>query len=245
MTGAIKNFLPQKQFGFILGDDGKDYFFHQSSLVSSCQSSHIMEGALVEFDPSVTPKGYKANKVTIKSKTDVSRFVVPDSFILSKTDSIPGWEILEESNWTITASGRGNPDDVKRVLKGLAGRVGANGLTYICYHKTTGSSGNYNFTIHNFTGRLVSIGKRSLAGTKIIDDFVDINATAEDYKKKFNDANIRGKSKYKTRLWYGLVVSVAAVVVTKGVGIPVAIGIMLLVGLVNRPVMEGEWLRKD
>jgi cold shock CspA family protein len=45
MTGTIKNFLPQKQFGFILGDDGKDYFFHQSSLVSSGQTSQIMEGA--------------------------------------------------------------------------------------------------------------------------------------------------------------------------------------------------------
>lgn len=145
MTGTIKNFLPQKQFGFILGDDGKDYFFHQSSLMSSGQASQIMEGALVEFDPNVTPKGYKANKVTIKSKTDASKFVVPNSIMLSKTDTMPGWEVLEESNWIVTASGSGNPDDTKSVLKGLARSIGANGVIYMNYHKTTGSSGNYNF----------------------------------------------------------------------------------------------------
>lgn len=244
MTGIIKNFLPQKQFGFILGDDGKDYFFHQSSLVSSDQVSQIAEGALVEFDPNVTPKGYKANKVTINSKVDVSKFVVPDSVMLSKTDTIPGWEVLAECGWLITTSDDGNPDDVKESLKNLARRIGANGVAYMNYHKTTGSSGNYHFTVHNFTGRPILVGRRSLSGTNSIDDFADINATAEEYKKKCNDAYANAKSKYTTRLWIGLAVSVGAVVITKGVGLPIAVVAMLVLGLRNRPVLEGEWLRK-
>jgi cold shock CspA family protein len=30
MKGTIKTYLPEKQYGFIKGDDGKDYFFHES-----------------------------------------------------------------------------------------------------------------------------------------------------------------------------------------------------------------------
>lgn len=164
--------------------------------------------------------------------------------MLSKTDTMPGWEVLEESNWIITASGSGNPDDTKGALKGLARSIGANSVIYMNYQKTTGSSGNYNFTVHNFTGRPALIGKRSLSGTYAISEFADINATAEGYKKKCNDSYTKAKSNYTTRLLIALAVSVCVVFIAKEIGFAIAIVIMLIVSLVNRPVLEGEWLRK-
>ena len=31
MKGTISTYLPEKQYGFIKGEDGKDYFFHETN----------------------------------------------------------------------------------------------------------------------------------------------------------------------------------------------------------------------
>ena len=98
MTGSIKHYLHQKKFGFILGDDNKDYFFHENALIHPSQVSQIVDGALVEFDPTVSPKGYKATKVSIKSMAAVAKFIVPDAIVTSKTDTVNGWEIPKSVN---------------------------------------------------------------------------------------------------------------------------------------------------
>ncbi|MCL2579562.1 MAG: cold shock domain-containing protein [Oscillospiraceae bacterium] len=48
MKGRVKHYNEQKKFGFILGEDGLDRFFHISGLKSIEQPSL---GALVEFVP--------------------------------------------------------------------------------------------------------------------------------------------------------------------------------------------------
>ena len=72
MNGAIKSFVPEKKFGFINGDDGKDYFFHINEFKNSAHHKMIADGAVVEFEPSATPKGYRAVNCKLPEQTDLS-----------------------------------------------------------------------------------------------------------------------------------------------------------------------------
>ncbi len=60
MKGTIKFFNTEKEFGFIAGEDGKEYFVHKTGLE---------EGVTIDKDDSVTfeteegEKGMKAVKV--------------------------------------------------------------------------------------------------------------------------------------------------------------------------------------
>ena len=61
MKGKVKFFNREKEFGFITGEDGKDYFVHKSGL----QDDIILnEDDSVEFSVEEGDRGPKAVKVT-------------------------------------------------------------------------------------------------------------------------------------------------------------------------------------
>lgn len=72
MKGRIKNYNEQKGFGFILGNDNQDYFFHISD-VNTFEPLKI--GDFVEFVPSENKKGQCAKKVKVSSKSQSAKFV--------------------------------------------------------------------------------------------------------------------------------------------------------------------------
>lgn len=61
MKGTVKFFNEMKEFGFITGEDGKDYFVHKSGLTGDITLS---EGDSVNFDTEQGDRGLKAVKVT-------------------------------------------------------------------------------------------------------------------------------------------------------------------------------------
>lgn len=63
MTGRFKNFNEDRGFGFILGEDGNDYFAHISE-VKSVELPY--RGATVEFTPSQNDKGLSAKKILVQ-----------------------------------------------------------------------------------------------------------------------------------------------------------------------------------
>jgi cold shock protein len=65
MEGKVKFFNRVKGFGFITGDDGKDYFVHYSGLA---QGTFIREGDIVSFDGSEGDRGLKAENITLVKK---------------------------------------------------------------------------------------------------------------------------------------------------------------------------------
>ena len=65
--GKVKWFNPQKGYGFISTEDGKDIFVHFSS-ISSEGFKNLKEGAEVTFDIVEGDKGPRAEKVVAKSK---------------------------------------------------------------------------------------------------------------------------------------------------------------------------------
>lgn len=62
LTGKVKWFNSQKGFGFITGDDGKDYFLHYSNIEMEGYKS-LNENDKIEFEVEPTDKGEKAIKV--------------------------------------------------------------------------------------------------------------------------------------------------------------------------------------
>ena len=65
MEGKVKFFNRVKGFGFITGDDGKDYFVHYSGLK---QGTFIRDGDIVSFDSGDGERGPKAENVVLLKK---------------------------------------------------------------------------------------------------------------------------------------------------------------------------------
>jgi cold shock protein len=61
VTGTVKFFNRTKRFGFISGEDGKDYFVHATGLMPDVT---IAEGDKVSFEVVEGEKGPKADRVT-------------------------------------------------------------------------------------------------------------------------------------------------------------------------------------
>ena len=66
-TGKIKRLVTERGFGFISDTDGREVFFHQSSVVDATFSD-LTEGAEVEFEVEKTEKGPRAVSVRITAK---------------------------------------------------------------------------------------------------------------------------------------------------------------------------------
>lgn len=65
MEGKVKFFNRIKGFGFINGNDGKDYFVHISAIK---ENKYLNEGDEVSFESVEDEKGLKAKNVELLSK---------------------------------------------------------------------------------------------------------------------------------------------------------------------------------
>lgn len=63
MKGKIRTLKADKGFGFIKGEDGVEYFFHQSALLN-IRMDELSERQEVNFEPSEGTKGPRAEDIT-------------------------------------------------------------------------------------------------------------------------------------------------------------------------------------
>lgn len=61
-TGKVKFYNRSKKYGFIQGDDGTDYFFHQTGLADDID---VKDGDKVEFTPEEGDRGKKAVNIAL------------------------------------------------------------------------------------------------------------------------------------------------------------------------------------
>lgn len=66
-TGKIKKLIRERGFGFISDIDGREVFFHQSS-VTDARFDALTEEQEVEFEVEKSPKGPRAINVRIVQK---------------------------------------------------------------------------------------------------------------------------------------------------------------------------------
>lgn len=66
-TGKIKKLVSDRGFGFISDTDGREVFFHQSSIIDS-KFSDLTDGQEVEFEVEKSEKGPRAVNVRIVKK---------------------------------------------------------------------------------------------------------------------------------------------------------------------------------
>ena len=63
-TGKIKKILRDRGFGFISDTDGREVFFHQSSVMDS-KFDTLTEEQKVEFEIENSPKGPRAISISV------------------------------------------------------------------------------------------------------------------------------------------------------------------------------------
>jgi cold shock protein len=61
-AGTIKKLVPDRGFGFIAAEDGKEYFFHRSGVEDF---DTLIGGESVSFEIEPSPKGPRANRVQV------------------------------------------------------------------------------------------------------------------------------------------------------------------------------------
>lgn len=63
--GTVKWFNNQKGYGFLLSEDGKEFFVHYSDINSTEKRKKLTDGETVVFDVIDTEKGRQAINVTV------------------------------------------------------------------------------------------------------------------------------------------------------------------------------------
>ncbi|MGO9179545.1 MAG: cold-shock protein [Candidatus Limnocylindrales bacterium] len=63
MSGTVKKVVADRGFGFITAEDGKDYFFHRSSVSPSLDFDRLLGGERVAFEVEASPRGPRAINV--------------------------------------------------------------------------------------------------------------------------------------------------------------------------------------
>lgn len=63
MKGVVKKLIMEKGFGFILGEDRREYFFHRSAVRSPLVFEKLSNGDSVFFQNGESPKGLRAEDV--------------------------------------------------------------------------------------------------------------------------------------------------------------------------------------
>ncbi|SVA84493.1 uncharacterized protein METZ01_LOCUS137347 [marine metagenome] len=64
--GIVKEYDPDRGFGFIQGENGEDYFLHVSGLREHMKDKGLREGQRVLFDVDFDMKGDRAINVRIE-----------------------------------------------------------------------------------------------------------------------------------------------------------------------------------
>ena len=198
MQGIIKSCLPSKKYGFIKGDDGKDYYFKYDDVINVVSYDEIEDGHKVFFSEKATPKGYQAYNIKQQA---ITTYKLPTSFMTSQKKTIPDWEVVYLGNWISHGYGK-SMDAARDSMISTAKAAGANALVEVQYHRGTDSDGNYQYSVHSYSGRLAMVGKKSEHHKMQKDKLIASMTSAFDEYKKYQ------KTAHKARITNSIMIAI-------------------------------------
>jgi len=95
MKGTVKFFAEDKGFGFINGEDGKEYFAHVTGL---SEGVRLNENDAVEFDVEQGDRGPKAVNIKLASADSASEESPVEEASEEATEEAPAEEASEEAS---------------------------------------------------------------------------------------------------------------------------------------------------
>jgi hypothetical protein len=185
------------------------------------------------------------------SKSYNDRYSEPNEVYWSKESKVNSWETLTDSKWVIHASGRGNPNDVKEDLKRKAKMLGANAIVNVYYSTSTGSEGTssgkgiHYYTIHEYRGSPIIIGKKNPNGKLKKEIIKNIDEKAKEYKEYYD-------KKYQSAKEIAGILSIIIIligIVTASNNFDMKIPVLIVEAIVlffvfTFPKDHGWWLKK-
>ncbi|QYK02030.1 cold-shock protein [Shewanella psychrotolerans] len=147
MKGKVVSYLANKKYGFVTGEDGESYFLHVSGLLDRNDEVKLVKDVVIEFDPTPTPKGLAAKKVSIPTVYFKKQVV---DFFTSKS-KLPKHGNVEKRQ-AINTRFIKDFEEAREHIETLAREAGCNAILNLGFEKETFRSGNYKYTVHAFKG---------------------------------------------------------------------------------------------
>ncbi|MGY2263363.1 cold-shock protein [Pseudomonas sp. SDO55104_S430] len=152
--GIVCSFIPERGFGFILGDDGRNYFVHRENV----NGAELVDGQQVDFMGMPTAKGYKAvNVVPGDLPKSGAAFESPRHFIWTEDNEPNGFRVkyMLGSGW----SESGTIQEAKAALVRMCKERRGNAVLNVRLEKSIHRHGfsNYHYTRHRFKGDFVNV----------------------------------------------------------------------------------------
>lgn len=224
MEGTVSTYLPSKGYGFVKGDDGRDYFLHCDDVPAGVE---VAEGLRLIFEEAATPKGYRARRASVGAKAAIA-WELPTELLTSKTGEVKGWDVIEPAAWMMTSSSRESPDDARDQLQRAAMEIGATGIVQMRYFKSRGSEagtgrGTHHFTIHHFAATPVMLARKTYRGGKPVEDLTGLNRRLRMLKEHLEE-----KTRASTRLVMITALTIAVLIGSASFVVPELSGVFVL-----------------
>lgn len=151
MQGTIISIT--ERYGFIRNGNGVSHHFSPRSMLKGESYESLSIGKKVTFEPEAGPKGMRATR--IKIVPSFSGRSAAHKFLVGKEgDHVFSQEDLQGEHYLarIQSQWYKSPSDAKDELFNCVKMAGANCLVNLTLHKRTFSEGNYNYTMHSWSG---------------------------------------------------------------------------------------------
>jgi cold shock CspA family protein len=183
MRGNVKFYLEPRAYGFITGEDKKDYYFRKDSVKNA--GARIFDGLPVTFFPSLSSKGYYATKIIADIVDEYSvLYEVPRNVERTKTDQVRGWQIINKLDKTISVESK-DLSEVRQKIMDLAKSIGANAVVNEKYNsRSDTSNGSYYYSVHMLSGNPAQVARPCVRGILKLVDFPDMQPLYVEWEKK-------------------------------------------------------------
>lgn len=185
MNGFICKYIDNKNFGFISGADGKEYFFHKNNVINQ---NNLEVGREVDFNPSFNKKGFNAKDIKVGGELEKIYVNPPHFLVQSQSINLNRYKIFTLLNYSTRDR---DPNIARQNLINKAASLGLNSVLDIQATRHTESSGNYNYTVHELNSALCLVKEIMFTSdkNKVINNAAEIKKEIEEIEFRISQEN--------------------------------------------------------